>query len=194
MTTFAKAWAGSPIAQQLVSQLPLGYFTVLLDKISLQEDRDWHASAPVEYGWSRNMLLTMIMNKTLARAGAVPSDFAQPLVARDSEDTRNSPGVGPGFSSVGRKVQFDADGDDFFVIRPEPGPGYVGFGFGIHQSVGTDREPPWRSNRRVLRRSYHDRSERPAVPSNLCPSPTHRNGCLGLPSVLLLLDLVSGCG
>ena len=36
------------------------------------EARDWYAAIAVEYGWSRNVLLNMIMNKTLERTGAAP--------------------------------------------------------------------------------------------------------------------------
>lgn len=47
---------------------------------------DWYAAAAVEYGWSRNVLMTMIMNKTtLERTGAASSNFVQQLVAPDSE-------------------------------------------------------------------------------------------------------------
>ena len=85
MTTFAKAWPGSSIAQQPVAQLPWGHITVLLDKIQPRKDRDWYAAAAVNYGWSRNVLMNMIMNKTLERTGAAPSNFAQQLVAPHSE-------------------------------------------------------------------------------------------------------------
>ncbi|MGP4033717.1 PDDEXK nuclease domain-containing protein [Pseudarthrobacter sp. 1C304] len=85
MTTFAEAWPGSSIAQQPVAQLPWGHITVLLDKLQPQKDRDWYAAAAVEYGWSRNVLMNMIMNKTLERTGAAPSNFAQQLVAPHSE-------------------------------------------------------------------------------------------------------------
>lgn len=85
MTTFARAWKAGPIAQQPVAQLPWGHITVLLDKLSDQETRDWYASAAVEYGWSRNVLMNMIMNRTLERTGAAPSNFAQQLAAQDSE-------------------------------------------------------------------------------------------------------------
>lgn len=85
MTTFARAWPGAAIAQQPVAQLPWGHITVLLDKIQPQKDRDWYAAAAVEYGWSRNVLMNMIMNRTLERTGAAPSNFAQQLVAPHSE-------------------------------------------------------------------------------------------------------------
>jgi predicted nuclease of restriction endonuclease-like (RecB) superfamily len=57
------------------------HHTVLLDKIQPQKDRDWYAAAAVNYGWSRNVLVNMIMNRTLERTGAAPSNFAQQLVA-----------------------------------------------------------------------------------------------------------------
>ena len=57
----------------------------LLDKRLEPEARDWYAAAAVEYGWSRNVLMNMIMNKTLERTGAAPSNFVQQLVAPDSE-------------------------------------------------------------------------------------------------------------
>lgn len=85
MATFARAWPGSSIAQHPVAQLPWGHITVLLDKIQARTDRDWYAAAAVEYGWSRNVLMNMIMNQTLERTGAAPSNFAQQLVAPDSE-------------------------------------------------------------------------------------------------------------
>jgi predicted nuclease of restriction endonuclease-like (RecB) superfamily len=84
MRGFATAWP-EPIVQQAVGQLPWGHITVLLDKLDSPEDRDWYASAAVEYGWSRNVLLNMIMNKTLQRTGAAPSNFVQRLVGPDSE-------------------------------------------------------------------------------------------------------------
>ncbi len=84
MRGFAAAWP-EPIVQQAVGQLPWGHITVLLDKLASPEDRDWYASAAVEYGWSRNVLLNMIMNKTLQRTGAAPSNFVQRLVGQDSE-------------------------------------------------------------------------------------------------------------
>lgn len=84
MRGFATAWP-EPIVQQAVGQLPWGHITVLLDKLDSSEARSWYASAAVEYGWSRNVLLNMIMNKTLERTGAAPSNFVQRLVGPGSE-------------------------------------------------------------------------------------------------------------
>lgn len=84
MRGFAAAWPEA-IVQQAVGQLPWGHITVLLDKLDAEKDRAWYAEAAVEYGWSRNVLLNMIMNKTLERTGAAPSNFVQQLVGPDSE-------------------------------------------------------------------------------------------------------------
>ncbi|MDQ0823708.1 putative nuclease of restriction endonuclease-like (RecB) superfamily [Arthrobacter sp. V1I7] len=84
MRGFAASWP-EPIVQQPVAQLPWGHITVLLDKADTPEQRSWYASAAVEYGWSRNVLMNMMMNKTLERTGAAPSNFVQQLVAPDSE-------------------------------------------------------------------------------------------------------------
>jgi predicted nuclease of restriction endonuclease-like (RecB) superfamily len=85
MTTFAGSWTKAPIAQQAAAQLPWGHIMVLLDKVPDQEIREWYAASAVEYGWSRNVLLNMIMNKSLERTGSAPSNFAQQLAAQDSE-------------------------------------------------------------------------------------------------------------
>lgn len=58
---------------------------MLLDKLGDQDKRDRYASAAVEYGWSRNVLMNMIMNQPLERTGTAPSNFAEQLVAQDSE-------------------------------------------------------------------------------------------------------------
>lgn len=84
MRGFAAAWP-DPIVQQPVAQLPWGHITVLLDKAETPDQRAWYASAALEYGWSRNVLMNMMMNKTLERTGAAPSNLVQQLVAPDSE-------------------------------------------------------------------------------------------------------------
>lgn len=81
---FAAAWP-DPIVQRTVAQLPWGHITVLLDKAETLDQRAWYASAALEYGWSRNVLMNMMMNKTLERTGAAPSNFVQQLLAPDSE-------------------------------------------------------------------------------------------------------------
>ncbi|MDR6688303.1 putative nuclease of restriction endonuclease-like (RecB) superfamily [Arthrobacter sp. 1088] len=85
MTTFAAMWPDGAIAQQPAAQLPWGHIMVLLDKKLGQQLTNAYAAAAVEYGWSRNVLLNMIMNRTLERTGNAPSNFAQQLAAQSSE-------------------------------------------------------------------------------------------------------------
>lgn len=86
MRSFAVAWpAFDSNVPQPVGHLPWGHIRTILDKKLSQEARDWYAAAAVEHGWSRNVLMNMIMSKTLERSGAAPSNFATHLVAPDSE-------------------------------------------------------------------------------------------------------------
>lgn len=84
MRAFAAAWP-EPIVQQPVGQLPWGHITVLLDKLDTTSERDRYADAAVEHGWSRNVLMNMIMNKSLERSGTAPSNFTTHLATPDSE-------------------------------------------------------------------------------------------------------------
>ena len=85
MRSFARSWAVGSIAQQPAAQLPWGHIMVLLDKVESPQLRDKYAAAAVEYGWSRNVLLNMMMNKSIERSGTAPSNFTQQLATADSE-------------------------------------------------------------------------------------------------------------
>ncbi|HEY5857289.1 MAG TPA: PDDEXK nuclease domain-containing protein [Aldersonia sp.] len=83
MRAFAAAWSGNlPTA---VGRLPWGHVTVLLDKLDDPAVRDLYAEAVVEFGWSRNVLVNQILNRSLERAGAAAANFATHLEPRDSE-------------------------------------------------------------------------------------------------------------
>ncbi|TFC01527.1 DUF1016 domain-containing protein [Cryobacterium adonitolivorans] len=86
MRAFAVAWPGEGvIVQQAVGQLPWGHITVLLDKLDDARTRTWYAQAAVEHGWSRNVLMNQIMNRTHERVGSGPSNFTWQLPAAESE-------------------------------------------------------------------------------------------------------------
>ncbi|WP_026533727.1 PDDEXK nuclease domain-containing protein [Arthrobacter sp. H14] len=86
MRAFAAAWHSSgPISQQPAGKLPWGHIMVLIDKLNDAEPRNWYAAAAVEYGWSRNVLMNMIMNKSMERTGVAPSNFSRQLTSPDSE-------------------------------------------------------------------------------------------------------------
>jgi len=89
MRAFAAAWTEElPIVQQAVGQLPWGHITVLLDKLEDIDTRAWYAAAAAKNGWSRNVLLNQIKNRTLERTGAAPSNFSAQLAPADSDLAR----------------------------------------------------------------------------------------------------------
>lgn len=144
MTTFAGAWAKGPIAQQAVAQLPWGHITVLLDKLATQESRLSYSVAAVEHGWSRNVLLNMIMNRTLERTGAAPSNFTQQLVAQDSElaqqiakDPYNFEFLGLSGTVAERDLELALTSRITETLR-ELGPGFSFVGRQVHFDVDGD--------------------------------------------------------
>ena len=143
MRGFAAAWP-DPIVQQAVGQLPWGHITVLQDKLETRRDRDWYAGAAVEYGWSRNVLLNMIMNRTLERTGAAPSNFVQRLVGPDSElaqqvakDPYNFEFLGLSGEVAERDLELALTSRITETLR-ELGPGFSFVGRQVHFDVDGD--------------------------------------------------------
>jgi len=85
MTAMVRAWGGGANVPQAVAHLPWGHIRMILDKSATSEEREWYAAAAVQYGWSRNVLLNMMMNRSMERTGAAPSNFTNQLAAADSE-------------------------------------------------------------------------------------------------------------
>lgn len=89
MRAFAAAWTEElPIVQQPVGQLPWGHIMLLLDNVDDIDTRAWYAAAAAKNGWSRNVLLNQIKNRTLERTGAAPSNFNAELAPADSDLAR----------------------------------------------------------------------------------------------------------
>ncbi|MFJ5699978.1 YhcG family protein [Arthrobacter sp. NPDC093139] len=143
MRGFAAAWP-EPIVQQAVGQLPWGHITVLLDKLESPEDRSWYASAATKYGWSRNVLMNMIMNKTLERTGAAPSNFVQQLVGPDSELAQQVAKDPYNFEFLGLSGEVaERDLENALTSRitetlRELGPGFAFVGRQVHFDVDGD--------------------------------------------------------
>jgi predicted nuclease of restriction endonuclease-like (RecB) superfamily len=85
MTSMVRAWGEGSNVPQLVAHLPWGHIRTILDKSGTAEERNWYAGAAVQYGWSRNVLLNMMMSRSMERNGAAPSNFTSQLAAPDSE-------------------------------------------------------------------------------------------------------------
>jgi predicted nuclease of restriction endonuclease-like (RecB) superfamily len=84
MRAFAAEWAESINVPQPVALLPWGHIRLLLDKLDKQSKRNWYAASAVQNGWSRDVLLNHIKNRTLERTGAAASNFLDQLPAADS--------------------------------------------------------------------------------------------------------------
>ncbi|AIY01974.1 hypothetical protein ART_2375 [Arthrobacter sp. PAMC 25486] len=85
MRQFAYAWPDFPITQQAVAQLPWGHNIALLEKLSDTQTRLWYATAAVEHGWSRNVLVHQIETRLHERSGQAVSNFKAVLPAADSD-------------------------------------------------------------------------------------------------------------
>ena len=130
--------------QQTVAQLPWGHITVLLDKADTPEQRAWYAAAAVDYGWSRNVLMNMVMNRTRERTGAAPSNFQHQLVAPDSElaqqiakDPYNFEFLGLSGEVAERDLENALTGRITETLR-ELGPGFSFVGRQVHFDVDGD--------------------------------------------------------
>lgn len=86
MRSFARAWPTlDDIGQQAVAQLPWGHITVLLDKISDQEHREWYARQAVTHGWTRAALEHHIKTTAHRRFGAATTNFDRILEPTSSD-------------------------------------------------------------------------------------------------------------
>jgi predicted nuclease of restriction endonuclease-like (RecB) superfamily len=85
MTAMVRARGEDENVPQAVAHLPWGHIRMILDKAASAEERDWYAAAAVQYGWSRYVLLNMMMNWSMERTGTAPSNFTRHLAAADSE-------------------------------------------------------------------------------------------------------------
>lgn len=144
MRSFATLWGGEPIVQQPAAQLPWGHIMVLIDKLDTAESRTWYSAAAVEYGWSRNVLMNMIMNQTLERTGAAPSNFSHQLASPDSELAKQVAKDPYAFefldlsAEVAERDLEQALMDRIVETLRELGPGFAFVGRQVHFDVGGD--------------------------------------------------------
>ncbi|UFS59031.1 PDDEXK nuclease domain-containing protein [Subtercola endophyticus] len=145
MRSLAAAWPDrDAIYQQPVGKLPWGHITVLIDKISEQSARDWYAAEAVNRGWSRNVLLNQIKNRTLERSGASPSNFTMHLGGSDSElaqQIAKDPYVFDFLDLRGEVAERELEGaltDRMVDTLRELGEGFAFVGRQVHFDVGGD--------------------------------------------------------
>lgn len=144
MVSMVRAWEPEPNVPQAVAHLPWGHIRILLDKGGSREERDWYASAAGQYGWSRNVLMNMMMNKSMERTGAAPSNFEQRLVAPDSELAQQMAKDPYNFEFLGLSGEIaERDLEQALMDRitetlREMGPGFAFVGRQVHFDVGGD--------------------------------------------------------
>lgn len=144
MVSMVRAWEPEPNVPQAVAHLPWGHIRILLDKGRSREERDWYASAAGQYGWSRNVLMNMMMNKSMERTGAAPSNFEQRLVAADSELAQQMAKDPYNFEFLGLSGEIaERDLEQALMDRitetlREMGPGFAFVGRQVHFDVGGD--------------------------------------------------------
>ena len=144
MRSMAEAWGSDSNVPQLVAQLPWGHIRTILDKAESPQTRDQYAAAAVQYGWSRNVLLNMMMNKSIERTGAAPSNFTQQLDAADSELAQQVAKDPYAFEFLGLSGEVaERDLEQALLGRivetlQELGPGFSFVGQQVHLEVGGD--------------------------------------------------------
>lgn len=145
MRSFAEAWPVFDLnVPQPVGHLPWGHIRTILDKRLEPPARDWYAASAVQYGWSRNVLMNMIMSNTLERTGAAPSNFVQHLVASDSELAQQVAKDPYNFEFLGLSGEVaERDLENALTSRitetlRELGPGFAFVGRQVHFDVDGD--------------------------------------------------------
>ncbi|MCW2135414.1 MULTISPECIES: PDDEXK nuclease domain-containing protein [Crystallibacter] len=144
MRSMAELWGSGPNVPQLVAHLPWGHIRILIDKLDDRKALDWYAGAAVEYGWSRNVLLNMIMGQAMERTGSAPSNFAEVLPAPGSELVQQAAKDPYNFEFLGltgEVAERDLEQrltDRIVETLRELGPGFAFVGRQVHLEVGGD--------------------------------------------------------
>jgi predicted nuclease of restriction endonuclease-like (RecB) superfamily len=85
MRSFAEAWPKFEIGQQVLTNLPWGQNTVLLNKLNDAEERLWYAHKAVEHGWSRSALIRQIENGVYRQQLGGTNNFSLTLPKAQSD-------------------------------------------------------------------------------------------------------------
>lgn len=88
MRRFAAEYQDELIVQQLVAQIPWGHNCIIMDKVSVNDQRIWYAEKTIENGWSRNVLSLQIQSNLYARDGKSINNFKSTLPSNQSDLAR----------------------------------------------------------------------------------------------------------
>ncbi|MET3934922.1 PDDEXK nuclease domain-containing protein [Arthrobacter sp. OAP107] len=90
MRAFAETWPAEAIVQAPLAQLPWYHHLALIQKLDDPESRLWYATAAVEHGWSRNVLVHQIGTKLHERSGQAVTNFSATMPESDSDLAQQS--------------------------------------------------------------------------------------------------------
>lgn len=85
MRALAATWSEQEIVKAPLSQLPWYHHIALIQKLEDPEARLWYASAAVEHGWSRNVLVHHIEAQRMERSGKAVTNFTVTLPPKESD-------------------------------------------------------------------------------------------------------------
>lgn len=90
MRAFAETWPVEAIVQAPLAQLPWYHHLALIQKLDDPATRLWYATASVEHGWSRNILVHQIESRLHERSGQAITNFSATMPASDSDLAQQS--------------------------------------------------------------------------------------------------------
>lgn len=90
MRMIAESWSFEELSQAPLDQLPWYHLITLQTKLSSKEARQKYATLSVQHGWSRNVLVHHIEQRTADRIGAAQNNFAVTLPSPQSDLARES--------------------------------------------------------------------------------------------------------
>lgn len=79
MRKFAEEYPDFEFVQQVVAQLPWGHNVLLMDRFSDRQTRIFYIKNAIEYGWSRNIMVTQIETALHKRQGQAITNFKDKL-------------------------------------------------------------------------------------------------------------------
>lgn len=90
MRMLAESWSLAEISQAPLDQLTWYHLLTLQTKLSTRQERLQYAALAVRNGWSRNVLVHHIEQRTAKRIGAVQNNFSVTLAPPQSDLARES--------------------------------------------------------------------------------------------------------
>jgi len=85
MKRFAEEYKDLEFVQEVLAQLTWYHNITLLDKVSNKQDRLFYVKNSIEYGWSRNMMVTQIELELHKRQGQAITNFQSKLASPQSD-------------------------------------------------------------------------------------------------------------